>query len=51
MLPIADDVGLRDIDRLSRHCGGQDHPVRDRPRLSVHVGVERWHGWGAAGKG
>ena len=45
---IVDDQGLRDIDRLSRHYGGDDYPVRDRPRVSVHVVVERWHGWGAA---
>jgi PPOX class probable F420-dependent enzyme len=45
---IADDEGLRDIDRLSRHYTGQDYPARDRPRVSVHVAVERWHGWGAA---
>jgi PPOX class probable F420-dependent enzyme len=45
---IRDDDGLRDIDRLSRHYTGQDYPVRDRPRVSVHVAVERWHGWGAA---
>lgn len=48
---IEDDEGLRDIDRLSRHYTGQDYPVRDRPRVSVHVVVERWHGWGAAGQG
>ena len=48
---IVDDEGLRDIDRLSRHYTGRDYPVRDRPRVSAHVAVERWHGWGAAGQG
>lgn len=42
------DEGLRDIDRLSRHYTGRDYPTRDRPRVTVHVEVERWHGWGAA---
>lgn len=44
---IADDEGLRDIDRLARHYTGQPYRVRDRPRVSVRVEVERWHGWGA----
>ena len=48
VVSIADDEGLRDIDRLSRHYTGRDYPTRDRPRVSVHVQVERWHGWGAA---
>lgn len=45
---IVDDRGLVDIDRLSRHYTGRAYPARDRPRVSVHVSVERWHGWGAA---
>jgi PPOX class probable F420-dependent enzyme len=48
VVSIVDDEGLRDIDRLSRHYTGQDYPARDRPRVSAHVEVERWHGWGAA---
>jgi len=48
---IADDGELADIDRLSRHYTGRDYPTRDRPRVSVHVTVERWHGWGAARQG
>lgn len=51
VLSITDDEDLRDIDRLSRHYGGQDYPVRDRPRVSVHVRVEHWHGWGKARQG
>lgn len=42
---IADDEGLRDIDRLSRHYTGQDYRNRERPRVSVHVEIDRWHGW------
>ena len=45
---IVDDEGLRDIDRLSRHYLGQDYPNRERPRVSTHLVIERWHGWGAA---
>jgi len=44
--PITDDEGLRDIDRLSRHYGGQDYADRESPRVSTHLTVERWHGWG-----
>ena len=45
---IADDPDLVDIDRLSRHYLGSAYGTRDRPRVSVHVTVDRWHGWGAA---
>jgi PPOX class probable F420-dependent enzyme len=45
---IADDDGLVDIDRLSRHYTGHDYTTRDRARVSVHLTVDRWHGWGAA---
>jgi PPOX class probable F420-dependent enzyme len=45
---VADDDDLADIDRLSRHYTGHAYPTRDRARVSVHVTVERWHGWGAA---
>lgn len=45
---IDDDAGLVDIDRVSRHYTGHAYPVRDRPRVSVRVVLEHWHGWGAA---
>jgi len=51
VVSIVDDEALADIDRLSRHYAGRDYPTRDRPRVSVHVTVERWHGWGAARQG
>lgn len=47
---ISEDPDLADIDRLSRHYTGRPYPVRDRPRVSVRVAVERWHGWGAAAR-
>ncbi|MFI7542363.1 PPOX class F420-dependent oxidoreductase [Actinoplanes sp. NPDC049599] len=43
---IADDEGLRDIDRLSRHYTGNPYPNRESPRVSAQVAIERWHGWG-----
>ncbi|MGW1996785.1 PPOX class F420-dependent oxidoreductase [Embleya sp. NPDC001921] len=43
---IRDDKDLIDIDRLSRHYGGQDYPQRDRGRVSAWIDIERWHGWG-----
>lgn len=44
---FADDEDLSDIDRLSRHYGGQDYPERRRPRVSAWIEVDTWHGWGA----
>ncbi|MBP0456771.1 PPOX class F420-dependent oxidoreductase [Streptomyces montanisoli] len=44
---MRDDAGLTDIDRLSRHYGGNDYPNRERARVSAWIDVERWHGWGA----
>jgi PPOX class probable F420-dependent enzyme len=43
---IADDEGLRDIDRLSQHYTGKPYANRERARVSVHVEIERWHAWG-----
>ncbi|ADG75761.1 putative F420-dependent enzyme [Cellulomonas flavigena DSM 20109] len=48
VVEIVDDVDLVDIDRLSTHYGGAPYPVRDRPRVSVRVEIDHWHGWGAA---
>ena len=45
---IEPDEGLRDIDRLSRHYTGNAYPNRESPRVSVHVRIDRRHGWGAA---
>lgn len=45
VVSITDDEGLRDIDRLSTHYTGRPYGNRDRPRVSVRVEIERWHGW------
>ncbi|MEU9832032.1 PPOX class F420-dependent oxidoreductase [Streptosporangium sp. NPDC048047] len=43
---MRDDEGLKDIDRLSTHYGGNPYPRRDRKRVSAWIEVDRWHGWG-----
>lgn len=45
-----DDVGLSDIDRLSRHYRGRDYTNRQRGRVSALVDVDRWHVWGKLGE-
>jgi hypothetical protein len=45
VVSIDDDEGLRDIDRLSQHYTGQPYRNRERPRVSAHVEIDRWHGW------
>ncbi len=46
-----EDEQLADIDRLSQRYTGRAYPVRDRPRVSAWVTIERWHGWGATREG
>lgn len=48
VVDLRDDEDLADIDRLSRHYGGDPYPNRESPRVSGCIEVERWHGWGAA---
>jgi PPOX class probable F420-dependent enzyme len=43
---ITEDVGLSDIDRLSRQYTGDAYGNRESPRVSVQVEIERWHVWG-----
>jgi PPOX class probable F420-dependent enzyme len=47
VLSIADDEGLRDIDRIARHYTGSGYRDRRRPRVSARVEIDRWHAWGA----
>jgi PPOX class probable F420-dependent enzyme len=42
---LVDDVTLEDIDRLSRHYGGQPFRDREHRRVSAWLEVERWHAW------
>ncbi|MGH8860382.1 MAG: TIGR03618 family F420-dependent PPOX class oxidoreductase [Jatrophihabitantaceae bacterium] len=47
IVSIDADEGLRDIDRLSRHYTGRPYRNRERPRVSAHLEIDRWHGWSA----
>ena len=47
ILEWRDDPELADIDRLSKHYGGQPYADRTRPRVSALIEIDRWHGWGA----
>lgn len=47
VVSLTDDEGLVDIDRIATHYTGRPYAVRDRPRVTAVVEVERWHGWGA----
>ncbi|MCA5893720.1 pyridoxamine 5'-phosphate oxidase family protein [Isoptericola sp. NEAU-Y5] len=42
-----DDVDLADIDRISRHYGGEPYAVRDGARVTAVIDVERWTAWGS----
>jgi PPOX class probable F420-dependent enzyme len=42
---LVDDDDLADIDRLSRHYGGEPFHDRESRRVSVWVEVESWHLW------
>ncbi len=46
VVEMTDDVGLVDIDRISRHYEGKPYPNRERPRVSAWIEIDRWHGWG-----
>jgi len=48
VVEIADDEGLRDSDRLSRHYRARPYDDRRSPQVSARMQVDRWHGWGAA---
>jgi PPOX class probable F420-dependent enzyme len=43
---IVDDVDLVDIDRIAEHYTGKPYRVHDRPRVTAHIDVDRWHAWG-----
>lgn len=45
---LVDDPDLADIDRLSLHYGGERFHLRDEPRVSAWVEVDRWDGWNGA---
>ena len=42
---LVDDDELTDIDRLSRHYGGEPFRDRESRRVSARVEIESWHLW------
>ena len=46
VVELVDDADLADIDRLATHYTGRPYRVRDRPRVTARIEVDRWHGWG-----
>ena len=45
VVELLDDDDLADIDRLSRHYGGEPFHDRESRRVSAWVEVESWHLW------
>ncbi|MDA0180997.1 PPOX class F420-dependent oxidoreductase [Solirubrobacter phytolaccae] len=45
VVSLEPDTDLEDIDRLSTHYRGEAYPVRDKPRTSAWIEIDRWHGW------
>ena len=45
VISIAEDAGLRDIDRIALHYTGEPYFRRDRRRFSAWIEVEQWHAW------
>jgi PPOX class probable F420-dependent enzyme len=45
VVELVDDDELTDIDRLSRHYGGEPFRNRESRRVSAWVEVESWHLW------
>ena len=45
VVSIEEDVGLRDIDRLSQRYAGEPYANRERRRFTAWLEPERWHSW------
>jgi PPOX class probable F420-dependent enzyme len=45
VVELRPDPELTDIDRLSRHYGGERFGHRDARRTSAWMRIDRWHGW------
>src|SRR5690348_3270732 len=46
VVELAEDEGLRNIDRISRHYRGRPYPTRDNARYDAWIEVDSWHAWG-----
>jgi hypothetical protein len=40
-----EEKALADIDRLSRHYGGDEFRNRSAKRVSAWIEITHWHGW------
>ena len=49
IVELAEDLELRDIDRLALRYTGQPFRTRDRRRFSAWLRVDAWHGWDGPG--
>ncbi|GAA1737726.1 PPOX class F420-dependent oxidoreductase [Isoptericola hypogeus] len=47
VVELRDDADLSDTDLIARHYTGHAYPVRDRPRVTARIDVDRWTAWGA----
>jgi PPOX class probable F420-dependent enzyme len=45
VVSLEPDEDHADIDRLSRHYGGQPYPNHRDARVSAWIEVASWHGW------
>jgi PPOX class probable F420-dependent enzyme len=45
VVSLEPDEDFSDIDRLSRHYGGQPYPNHRDPRVSAWIEVSSWHAW------
>jgi PPOX class probable F420-dependent enzyme len=48
VVEMQEDEGLADIDRIAKHYTGKAYSVRDSPRFSAWIEIDRYHGWGKA---
>ena len=45
VMELVDDPDLRDIDRLAQRYMDGPYPIRDQPRVTAWIEIERWHAW------
>jgi PPOX class probable F420-dependent enzyme len=46
VVEIAEDAGMRNIDRLAQHYSGAPFYLRDSARYDAWIEVASWHAWG-----
>ena len=50
VVEIKKDVGMADMDRVTRHYTGKPFPNRKAHRVSAWIEPLGWHGWDPAGR-